>query len=147
MSKVSQVHSVVQMNNGLILTASPLAGLNSPAGIGTISHVTVVPGMVSVNFFPPGSAGLGASAASAKMAIEQVKMMMQRRFIQTFSKGCLNDIHAAGLIVVIAALMCGGCAGHTSAGADRAGDRPALQQGLGEPARPRAGQSPALLRV
>src|SRR6476660_9583426 len=44
----SQVISVLLISNGLILTESPLAGLNSPAGMDTISMLTVLPGMSSV---------------------------------------------------------------------------------------------------
>src|SRR5688572_16629181 len=96
---------------GLIFTLSPVAGLKSPAGMGTMSIVTVDPGIVSVKGLPPGSTGFGGVGASAPMLIatNNIRNPMQKRDIQRFSRKTPLAIPLAALIVAIAA---GGCSHH-----------------------------------
>src|SRR4051812_32046856 len=69
MSKLSQVISYFDMNSGLILTASPFSGLNSPAGMGSMSMLAVDPGMSCLYGLPASGGGaLGAAGVAATAA-------------------------------------------------------------------------------
>src|SRR4051812_48760011 len=84
--------------------------------MGTISKVTVLPAMVSVNFLPPGSAGFGAAvgaSAACSGITSRVRITMQTRYIKAISKWGRFSIPRAGLIVAIGLLLCGGCSAGT----------------------------------